>query len=161
MRSPVIAFGLFAAAAVSPTLVSAAPASQVPAVPVVPALPASPGLPDSSTAGNTLAPATNNAKALPVSSATQVRRELDRHHSKHHKNKHERRIDDYRTAGGNAYSGASGNVSGGNTVNNAQDEDDTIRNTNSSMLGGVKFCASTDYTCLNRHRWYWWRHLQW
>lgn len=113
MRSPVIAFGIFAAAAVSPTLVGAAPAS--------PNLPAGvvPGAP-----GHTVPP--TPAGHLPG----MVRRELesnDKHHRKHH-----RRVEDYRTAGGNAYSGSAGTVSGGDVINDAESNDDAITNTGAS-----------------------------
>ncbi len=127
MRSPVIAFGIFAAAAVSPSLVSAAPTSPQLGGVAAPGVPADP---------TTASPVGNPLRAVPMS-ALPVRRELEDHHSdKHHKShrKHERRVDDYRTAGGNAYSGVSGNVSGGNSINNADSDDDEIMNNDSSEL---------------------------
>lgn len=122
MRSPVIAFGLFAAAAVSPTLVSAAPTS--------------PNLPNGLTA-----PA--QGLAGPADSVhTPITRELK--HTTHH-NKHERRDEDFRTAGGNAYSGVSGDVSGGNQVNEADNDDDTITNADSSECLAVLILLVRSY----------------
>lgn len=96
MRSPVIAFGIFAAAAVTPSLVGAAPTSP-----------------------NVLA-----AEPHPASAVDKT---------------HFRRVEDYRTAGGNAYSGATGNVSGGNAVNDAGNDDNAITNmgTSSTFLGDI------------------------
>ena len=108
MRSPVIAFGLFAAAAVSPTLVGAAPTS--------------PNLP---TNGLGVPHVPNPADSAP--NVPHVSRSL-----KHGSHEHERRANDSGTAGGNAYSGVSGSVSGGNTINDAGDEDNTITNMGAS-----------------------------
>lgn len=115
MRSPVIAFSIFAAAAaVSPTLVGAAPTS-----PNLNGLAAAQGVPGA---------AAGAAKAPHV--PAMVRDLSDKHNSR--KNKHDRRVDDYQTSGGNAYSGASGAVSGGNVINEASSDDDTITNTGAS-----------------------------
>ena len=110
MRSPVIAFGLFAAAAVSPSLVGAAPTS--PNIGSAPAV-VSHGVP-------------NGSPHVPVA------REL---HDKHH-HTHQRRVEDFRTSGGNAYSGASGDTSGGNVLNAADNNDDELTNTDSSKSCG-------------------------
>jgi hypothetical protein len=123
MRSPVIAFGLFAAAAVSPTLVGAAPASpNIPANSLTqhpaPGLPAVPG---------------DSATSIP-----HVGRDLsglNDSHKARKSHKHGRRDEDSDTAGGNAYSGVSGNVSGGNTLNDAGNNEDTLANTDSSKFG--------------------------
>lgn len=116
MRSPVIAFSIFAAAAVSPALVGAAPTS--------PNLNLPPGH-DLATTNQHAVPAAGDA----ATHVPPVPRELN---SKHHKHQRERRVEDYRTAGGNAYSGASGNVSGGDTVNESENNGDAIANTDSS-----------------------------
>lgn len=143
MRSPVIAFGLFAAA-VSPALVSAAPAPKqsgggfnakgvqdVSSAAVhmvarqIPALPSIPGTPD-----------------IPALHATTAAD--DKHHddkdSKKSKNK---RAYDFGTAGGNAYTGASGDASGGSVVNHANgDFGETIGSGTLTNAAGTskKFC---------------------
>ena len=107
MRSPVIAFGLFAAAAVSPSLVGAAPTS-APAAPAVPAIPA----PDTPSV---------------VSGVERTRTP--------HARREElvARAYDSGTAGGNAYTGGTSDTSGGNVVNNGEDADgDTLTNGASS-----------------------------
>ena len=124
MRSPVIAFSIFAAAAVSPALVGAAPTSPNVSVP---------GAPHELAAANQAVPAAATNEAA---HAAHVPRDLD---SKHHKHKHERRVEDYRTAGGNAYTGASGTVSGGDVVNQSQSDDDEIMNTASSESTLTRF----------------------
>ena len=118
MRSPVIAFSIFAAAAVSPALVGAAPTS-----------------PNISKVGDIA-----SKQHLPAGSAPHVPAMVTREFGdkdfgdkefgeKHHKHKHDRRVEDYRTAGGNAYSGGSGTVSGGDVINDADRNDNTITNT--------------------------------
>ena len=108
MRSPVIAFGIFAAAAVSPTLVGAAPAS--------------PNLPTPGISNGMGTPHTPHVPGMARELETN-----DKHHRKHH-----RRVEDYRTAGGNAYSGSAGTVSGGDVINDAESNDDAITNTGAS-----------------------------
>ncbi len=117
MRSPVIAFGIFAAAAVSPSLVCAAPTS--------------PNVPNVGSALSA-APHPPNAPA----SVPHMPRELNNKHSTH-KHKHKGRAEDFQTAGGQAYSGASGNVSGGDVVNSSDDNDNAITNTDASELNIV------------------------
>ena len=123
MRSPVIAFGLFAAAAVSPTLVSAAPAG-TPSPAALSTVPVVGG-------------AVSGGKSLPVHAPVHApirRNEVDevvgspsldgKEHKKH--KKHTKRAFDNGTAGGNAYSGGSSDSSGGNVVNNGGDGDDDV-----------------------------------
>lgn len=116
MRSPVIAFGIFAAAAVSPTLVSGAPASPNLGSGVAPHLPANleaaplHAPPVGRDAGDVVTPPTIND-----------------HDRKKHKHKGGKRALDSGTAGGNAYTGGSSDSSGG-TVVNAADEDGVIGN---------------------------------
>jgi hypothetical protein len=131
MRSPVIAFGIFAAAAVSPTLVSAAPTSPSIGTGITP--PA--GVPNPATAANHVGNPLRAAPA-PIPTPPHVPRELSDHHDRNrqsHRTKHERRVNDGYTSGGNAYSGVSGDVSGGDTVNNSNEESE-ITNNNSSMF---------------------------
>lgn len=112
MRSPVIAFSIFAAAAVSPSLVGAAPTS--------------PNIPATSHVSGVNAPV--DAPIHPPS----IPREMSRH-----SRKHDRRGapgGDAASAGGNAYSGAAGDVSGGNSINDAEDNEDEIMNTDSSNV---------------------------
>lgn len=116
MRSPVIAFGIFAAA-VSPTIVSAAPTPKQSnsfstsgienvgssAVHMIarqlPGLPSIPGTPD-----------------IPALHTTSD----DKHQAgKDQKKSKSKRAYDWGTAGGNAYSGATGNAGGGSIVNDA------------------------------------------
>ena len=122
MRSPVIAFGLFAAA-VSPTIVSAAPAPKQPSggfnakgiqevgsstvsmiARQLPGLPTVPGTPD--------------IPALHSASDDKKEPADDRAHSSHKKSKGKRAYD-WGTAGGNAYTGATGSASGGSVINHA------------------------------------------
>ena len=107
MRSPVIAFSIFAAAAVSPALVGAAPTS-----------------PNISKVGDIA-----SKQHLPAESAPHVPMVAREFGDKHRKHKHDRRVEDFRTAGGNAYSGASGTVSGGDVINDADNNDNEITNT--------------------------------
>lgn len=126
MRSPVIAFSIFAAA-VSPSLVSAVPTPkspslnnksldnvgasatrmiprQVPGVPV--SVPAVPGVP----IGPGAAPANSNGNGT----------------SNNKKNgRHDKRAWDWGTAGGNAYTGSTGNTGGGSIVNDANGSENT------------------------------------
>lgn len=113
MRSPVIAFSIFAAAAVSPTLVGAAPSS-----PNLGGVSSVPG-----PAGSATDTATHAVHAV---------RELSLTNDRHAHHKQERRVEDYRAAGGNSYSGSSGTVSGGDVINQAGSNDNTITNTDSS-----------------------------
>ncbi|KAI0082206.1 hypothetical protein K474DRAFT_842513 [Panus rudis PR-1116 ss-1] len=94
MRSPIIAFSIVAAAAVSPALVAAAPTS--------------PNLPG-------VSQSVPNAKSL-----QHMTRQLDARDSYH---THQARVDDSGTAGGNAYTGTSSNVNGGDIYNEADSND--------------------------------------
>ncbi len=111
MRSPVIAFSIFAAAAVSPTLVGGAPTS--------------PNVGVSSVPGSAGSAAETATHAVP-----HAVRELSLNNDR--RRKLDRRVEDYRTSGGNSYSGSSGTVSGGDVINQAGSDDDTITNTDSS-----------------------------
>lgn len=121
MRSPVIAFGIFAAAAVSPTLVSGAPTSPNIGSGVAPA-----HLPTN------LESAPLHAPGVPRDTGDVVTPPTIDNDRKKHKHKHDRRADDFQTAGGDAYSGATGDVSGGDSLNDASNEDNEITNTDSS-----------------------------
>lgn len=113
MRSPVIAFSIFAAAAVSPTLVSAAP-SNVAGRAIAP-----PGLP-------VAVPA-----ALPN---TNSQRQHDGGDKSHGRN---RRALDGNTAGGNAYSGGTSDSTGGSVVNESEDDPDATVSNNMASTYGV------------------------
>lgn len=120
MRSPVIAFSIFAAAAVSPTLVSGAPATP-------------------NVGGGGLVPhGVPVAGALPVPHARRDSEipSLDKsgHGDKRHKSSHPKRALDGGTAGGSAYSGGTSDSSGGTVVNEAEDDpDDVITNDTASL----------------------------
>lgn len=62
-----------------------------------------------------------------------------------------RRAGDNGTAGGNAYSGATSDVSGGSVVNSADDQG-TITNDGGSKFGHCMF-GETRLTCIYRHCW--------
>ena len=112
MRSPIIAFSIVAAATVSPALVAGA---------MVPKLPSAAQVP-----GNGV-----HLPAAPVGAANlkRHRSETRKDHShRSSKHKHYVRQNDGQTAGGNAYSGSSNNVNGGDVFNVADDPDGVITN---------------------------------
>ena len=116
MRSPVIAFGIFAAT-VSPTLIAAAPVSPVPGANSVTSLPHSATGPLPAGIGGTVNSATPydtlSGGAAPAAAAGA------------------KRADDGLTAGGNAHTGNAGPSDGGDIVN-AADNDETETNDDSS-----------------------------
>lgn len=117
MRSPVIAFSIFAAAAVSPALVGAAPTS-----------PNISQVKDIASKQPSIPPGAPHVPGIPREFGDKGFGDKE-FGEKHHKHKHDRRVEDYRTAGGNAYSGGSGTVSGGDVINDADRNDNTITNT--------------------------------
>ncbi|TCD67525.1 hypothetical protein EIP91_012279 [Steccherinum ochraceum] len=131
MRSPIIAFSIVAAAAVSPTLVSGAPTS--------------PNLPTGNLPGNGVghglpSPPVGAPGGLPAAAA--LRRDLEtrsgEHLKKTHRHKHyARQNSDGRTAGGNAYSGSSSNVDGGDVFNVADTPNGVITNNPGSNTAGI------------------------
>lgn len=138
MRSPVIAFGLFAAAAVSPTLVSAAPASPSQMAEIAKVAAAN---------AQTIRP-THVSRSLggveqtiPHPSDLNVESPSANHQHAATKKKHEhksskpKRALDGNTAGGNAYSGGTSDATGGSIVNESNSGDgDTITNETASMF---------------------------
>ena len=137
MRSPVIAFGLFAAAAVSPTLVSAAPAppkinevqstSKVAAAnaQILHTTPISRSIPE---VGG-LVPNPNGVQPSHTSQHASSKKKHE------HKSSKPKRALDGNTAGGNAYSGGTNDATGGSIVNESNSGDtDTITNETASML---------------------------
>ncbi|KAI0803088.1 hypothetical protein BC629DRAFT_95384 [Irpex lacteus] len=145
MRSPVIAFGIFAAAAVSPTLVSAAPASprinEVSSVPHVAAADVSGLHPPHSRRDPQL-------PSLPLDeSGSHAAHNTQHSSSKKHKSKthHPKRALDGNTAGGNAYSGGTSDATGGTIVNEGEDGDgDTITNDTANAAGTAGESISGD-----------------
>ncbi|KAI0706080.1 hypothetical protein BC835DRAFT_1409712 [Cytidiella melzeri] len=137
MRSPVIAFGIFAAAAVSPSLVSAAPTSprinEVSSVPHV-------ATADASAIHQPHVPREADLPVLDESHNT--------HHAatKKHKSKsHHKRALDGNTAGGNAFSGGTSDATGGTVVNEGSDENgDTITNDTANGAGTAGESISGD-----------------
>lgn len=122
MRSPVIAFGLFAAAAVSPSLVSAAPAGTPNVAGLVPHIPGPPN-----PTSNLPAPPVRRQDVRDVVTPPTVNTD-----GKKHKQRSKRALDSG-TAGGNAYSGGSSDASGGNLANHGGGgEDDTVMNEDAS-----------------------------
>lgn len=123
MRSPVIAFSLFAAA----TVVSGAPAA-----------PATGGLaPKLPVVGSVTSPLGARAfdksdAPIPPSAA-----DVDGVSERHAKQKGKRAYD-YQTAGGNSYTGSTSNTSGGTVVNEGGDTD-TLTNTGSSKCQVTPF----------------------
>lgn len=122
MRSPIIAFSIVAAATVSPTLVSGAPAS--------PNLPNGLAIPNTASASH-MQP---HAFARQIPSLPETESKDTRHPRT---KQHVARVDDSQTAGGNAYSGASSDTNGGTIYNEAGSEDDTITNTGSSKVSMI------------------------
>lgn len=136
MRSPVIAFSIFAAA-VSPSLVGAAPASPNLAgasaitgsglADHLPAglpgnIPGAPGLPTRR--------AYSDPSDAPVPpSAADIEGFQDRSQRKHG---HDKRALDTQTAGGNSYSGGTSQTSGGSIGNSADADNTLINDTGSS-----------------------------
>ncbi|THH31992.1 hypothetical protein EUX98_g2196 [Antrodiella citrinella] len=118
MRSPIIAFSIVAAAAVSPTLVAGAPTStnKMVAVPSTPHLPVS----------------------VPMSRRRDLENRDSRGSKTHHKHKnYARQSPDSATAGGNAYSGSSSDVDGGDVFNVADTPDGVITNNPGSNTAGT------------------------
>ena len=141
MRSPVIAFSIFAAAAVSPTLVSAAPATpNVGGGALVP----TPGFQrtDAITGVGPHLPA--RPQAQPHS-----------HENTNPRHKQHSRALDGGTAGGNAYSGSTSDATGGSIQNEASDDpdDEITNNTASGYLSGAITCIVSHFQHL-RCRWY-------
>ena len=135
MRSPVIAFGIFAAA----TVVSSAPTSPnigggavVPHLPAgaAGAIPAAPPVPAFKRDADDVVPA-------PV---VEDHHDGNRDGHRGSTHKHPKRALDSGTAGGNAYSGGSNTSSGGSVINNGEnDPNDTITNDTAS-----------EYSCLSQ-----------
>ncbi|KAI0095304.1 hypothetical protein BDY19DRAFT_81403 [Irpex rosettiformis] len=140
MRSPVIAFGIFAAAAVSPNLVAAAPAS--------------PALNGVSNVQHVTA-----AEASPLHQGGHARRQLpvdlppvkESHTPQHsadkkHESKPQRpkRALDGNTAGGNAFSGGTSDATGGTIVNESDDDQNTITNNAANAAGTAGESISGD-----------------
>lgn len=133
MRSPVIAFGIFAAA----TVVSSAPTSpNIGGGSMVPHLPVPP----------------TGALPVPVPAAPVRRADddvvpapvVDEHRDGHRgsTHKHPKRALDSGTAGGNAYSGGASTSSGGSVVNNGEDgPNDTITNDTASKSFNMSRCS--------------------
>ncbi|PSR71329.1 hypothetical protein PHLCEN_2v12843 [Hermanssonia centrifuga] len=136
MRSPVIAFGIFAAAAVSPSLVSAAPTS--PNVPNVGdgvmGAPLNPLLTrvHAPTAGS-VARRSQDHSGIPVPENAQAL-DSSQKKSKHH---HSKRAYDAGTGGGNAYTGGSSDASGGTVVNETDNGDEELTNDTANTAGGA------------------------
>jgi len=128
MRSPVIAFGLFAAAAVSPSLVSGAPTSPIlgndveTAMKQVPRqlseLSSLPMLSSTPQAAAVSAPQTPEAHRAAEAKIHNPAPSNDASMSPDTIPSRKRASDEY-TAGGNSYSGASSGTTGGTIVNNA------------------------------------------
>ena len=129
MRSPVIAFSIFAAATVGPSVVSGAPTAQpnahdmglpVPSVPSVHSVPLGPA---------------RRAFQDPTDAPTRPSPDgLEGYQAKdksHEKSKHHRRALDSQTGGGNAYTGNTSDTSGGTIVNEG-DNDETLTNDTAS-----------------------------
>lgn len=132
MRSPVIAFSIFAAATVGPSVVSGAPAPNKPAA----------GIPATGSPFGALLPVPN----VPLSAARRAFQDptdaptrpspdgLEGYQAKdksHEKSKHHRRALDSQTGGGNAYTGNTSDTSGGTIVNEG-DNDETLTNDTAS-----------------------------
>lgn len=126
MRSPIIAFSLMAAAAVSPSLVSAMPLPPFDvSSPSIPSTPAS-GLPaDLPSPGN---PGQQTQTDNPGSTG-RAKQDSKNENEPHNVNEHHRRANDGQTAGGNAYTGPSNDVYGGNVINESGSETNTQSNT--------------------------------
>ena len=150
MRSPVIAFSIFAAATVGPTLVSGAPASpaspdlgnvanHLPVVGSVPGTGAAAGNLPTSNAANTHIGSRSlgdpNDQPTPPSTAGIQGLQSNSHGNQKHKG--HKRAYDAGTAGGNAYTGGASNASGGTVVN--ENEDDTAVLTNDAS-GKMTLC---------------------
>lgn len=122
MRSPLLAFTVLAIGSVSPALAAPAKSPRLGelnglstatthVIPrQVPGLPGTPGLPDTSAVTGILDPA-------PAQSDDNS--DEDKHSDHHGKDKHQhgKRAYDFGTAGGNAYTGATSNASGGSIIN--------------------------------------------
>ena len=152
MRSPIIAFSIAAAVAVSPALVAGAP--QLPPTPGP--LSNSPSLPPPA---NKLPSPANNLPLVDSGVPSQAAGSKDRsreaphhrrafgarreHTSKTHKHQNYARQFDSQTAGGNAYSGSSSNVDGGDVFNVAESPDGVITNNAGSSEYSVSrtFCV--------------------
>lgn len=152
MRSPIIAFSIAAAVAVSPALVAGAPQLPPPPGP----LSKSPSLP----------PPANNLPLVDPGVASQATGSKDRsreaahhrrafgtrreHTSKTHKHQNYARQFDSQTAGGNAYSGSSSNVDGGDVFNVAETPDGVITNNAGSSEYSISrtFCVRSYATPL-------------
>lgn len=141
MRSPVIAFSLFAAA----TVVSGAPAAP-PTGGLTPK-----GLPVvGSLTGGLGARAFDKSDApIPPSAA-----DVDGVSERHSKQKGKRAYD-YQTAGGNSYTGSTSNTSGGTVVNEGGDTD-TLTNTGSSKCQVTPFNSLLIGSIFDRYWWYRW-----
>ena len=114
MRSPVIAFGLFAVT-VSPSLIAAAPTG--PSTPGVPAI-------TGATQGVSGATADSIPPALPLGPVSNV--------------PHRKRADDANTAGGNARTGNTNSASGGSVVNNADPDTELTSDDSSTFIVYVR-----------------------
>lgn len=128
MRSPVIAFGIFAAT-VSPSLIAAAPTPQVPSTSSVTSVkhtvtnPLPAGLASAANGGNVTPPA-DPSVVFP--------------HSR-------KRADDAFTAGGNAHTGNAGNSDGGRILNEADNGEDLTSDDSSecSLSPVLALCSSS------------------
>lgn len=136
MRSPVIAFSIFAAATVGPSVVSGAPAPKPPG-----AAAAAPGaglvtglLPGSGGnfgSGVPLPRAFQDPTDAPTRPSPDGLEGYQAKDKSHEKSKHHRRALDSQTGGGNAYTGNTSDTSGGTIVNEG-DNDETLTNDTAS-----------------------------
>ena len=145
MRSPVIAFSIFAAATVGPSLVSGAPAA--PSLPntagitkLVPVaggavgggLPTGPnnhvGRAFQDPTDSQIPPSTSGVEGFQATSDNKKHKKLHHHSS---------RATNDKTAGGNAYSGGTSDSSGGTIVNENEDDATTLDNDNASKSASL------------------------
>ena len=163
MRSPVIAFSIFAAATVGPSLVSGAPAAPAPPLPDTKGLTGH--LPVVGGGLGSLPTGPNNhvgrafqdptdAPTPPSSSTVEGFQATDG--KKHKKTHHHSRANNDKTAGGNAFSGGTSDSSGGTIVNENEDDATTLTNTNASEYTHlITFFCGANFP--QRHRWCSWR----
>lgn len=150
MRSPVIAFGLFAAAAVSPSLVSGAPTSPNVGGLATPHVAAADAVP-------VHAPRVTRETEIPILDDAHKGNRASGHSSGHasshasskkHKNKtnsNVKRALDGNTAGGNAFSGTTSDATGGSIDNEGGDNTDNGDEITNTMASESIAAAMIDY----------------
>ena len=147
MRRPVIAFSIFAAATVGPSLVSGAPVGPAPPLPDTGGLAGhvpgvGGGLPGGLPTGtghrarrafqdptdSQIPPSTSGVEGFQATSDNKKHKKLHHHSS---------RATNDKTAGGNAYSGGTSDSSGGTIVNENEDDATTLDNDNASKSASL------------------------